>query len=407
MKDILNNSPYRKDFPILNQEVNGYPLAYLDNAASTQKPQAVIDSILHYETKIHSNVHRGIHKLSHLASDAYEDVRCKVAQLINSLSRNEIIFTKGTTESINLVASSLAPLIQKNNEIIISSMEHHANIVPWQILCQKTGAKLLVCPITENGELNLIELDKLISSQTKMVAITHISNVLGTINPIQKILKRAHHVGAYTFVDAAQSIAHMNVDVQKLNCDFLAFSSHKLHGPTGTGVLYGKIALLNELSPYQTGGDMIKTVSFSETTFNAPPYKFEAGTPNIQGVIGMGAAIDYLATSTQEERYSYEKALTTYLVNCLQSISGLRIIGNPEYRSAIVSFVMDEIHPHDLATILDEYGVAIRAGHHCAMPLMEILGLPATARASISFYNNKNDIDQLCNAIEQAKRIFS
>jgi cysteine desulfurase / selenocysteine lyase len=407
MKSSIANSPYRNDFPILKQMVNGYPLAYLDNAASTQKPQSVIDCINKYETTMHSNVHRGIHKLSHLASDAYEQVRTKVSLLINSQSVNEIIFTKGTTEGINLIASSLRPLIQKNNEIIITSMEHHANIVPWQMLCKQTGAKLKVCPIKDNSELDLNAFDGLLSSNTKLVAVTHISNVLGTINPIDKIIKKAKQVNAYTFIDAAQSVAHMPIDVQSLNCDFLAFSSHKLHGPTGTGVLYGKLDLLNQLAPYQTGGDMIKTVSFTESTFNAPPYKFEAGTPNIQGVIGMGAAIDYLTTHSITDRYAYEHALTDYLMESIKSIPGVRVMGDPKEHSAIASFVMNDIHPHDLATILDEHGVAIRAGHHCAMPLMEILDVPATARASLSFYNDKADIDQLCNAIEQAKRIFA
>ena len=397
----------KKDFPILSKQINGKRLAYLDNAASTQKPKAVIDALSHYEMNLHANVHRGIHRLSQEATQEYEKVREKIKNYINAEQVDEIIYTKGTTESINLLATSLAKLcIHKNDEIVISTAEHHANIVPWQQACQATGAKLVVCPIDQNGDIELEAFNSLLSPRTKIVSISHISNVLGSINPIEIMIKNAKKYGAITIVDAAQSIAHLPIDVTQLGCDFLTFSAHKIHGPTGTGILYGKYEHLTAMPPFMTGGDMIKTVSFEQTTFNSPPYKFEAGTPNISGVIGLGYAVDYLSQFSWEEKLNYENSLTKYLIESLSAIHGLRIIGNPNKRSAIASFVLDAVHPHDIATILDEHGVAIRAGHHCAMPLMEYLELPATARASLSLYNDKEDIDQLCNAIEDTKRIF-
>lgn len=398
----------REDFPVLHQMVNGKPLVYLDNAATTQKPQAVIDALVRYYSADNSNVHRGVHTLSQRATEDYDSGRSKARQFLNAASDEEIIFVKGTTDGINLVAQSYARQhLGEGDEIIISTMEHHSNIIPWQVLCQEKGAHLRVIPISDAGELLMDEYESLLSSRTKLVAITHVSNVLGTVNPIKQIVEMAHSQGVPVLVDGAQATPHMPVDVQKLGCDFYVFSGHKIYGPTGIGVLYGKAELLEAMPPYQLGSDMIKSVTFERTVYNDLPYKFEAGTPNIAGVIGMGAAIDYLTEIGMDRIDNYEHGLLEYGTECLSGIDGVKIVGNAPGKASVLSFVMDCAHPHDIGTILDTEGVAIRTGHHCAQPLMNRYGVPATARASLSFYNTRDEVDLLVKAIDRVIEVFS
>ena len=398
----------REDFPVLHQMVNGKPLVYLDNAATTQKPQAVIDALVRYYSADNSNVHRGVHTLSQRATEDYDSGRSKARQFLNAASDEEIIFVKGTTDGINLVAHSYARQhLGEGDEIIISTMEHHSNIIPWQVLCQEKGAHLSVIPISDAGELSMDEYESLLSSRTKLVAITHVSNVLGTVNPIKQIVEMAHSQGVPVLVDGAQATPHMPVDVQKLGCDFYVFSGHKIYGPTGIGVLYGKAELLEAMPPYQLGSDMIKSVTFERTVYNDLPYKFEAGTPNIAGVIGMGAAIDYLTEIGMDRIDNYEHGLLEYGTECLSGIDGVKIVGNAPGKASVLSFVMDCAHPHDIGTILDTEGVAIRTGHHCAQPLMNRYGVPATARASLSFYNTRDEVDLLVKAIDRVIEVFS
>jgi cysteine desulfurase/selenocysteine lyase len=397
----------RELFPALNQEVYGKPLVYLDSAATAQKPLSVLDTMNQFYLSDNANVHRGVHALSMRADKAYESVRDKVAQFIQAKSREEIIFTKGATEAINLVAASLGEIqIQSGDEIIISGMEHHANIVPWQLLCERKNAVLKVIPVLEDGTLDLEVYRQLLNDRTKLVSIVHISNVLGTINPIKTMIDLAHQNGTPVLIDAAQSIHHLPINVQALDCDFLVFSAHKMYGPTGVGVLYGKKSWLNAMPPYQGGGDMIAEVSFEKTTYNQLPFKFEAGTPNIAGVIGLGAAIDFIQSIGFDEIHQHEIELTDYLLTALRAVPGLKIIGNAADRIGVVSFTLQDIHAHDIATILDRQGVAIRAGHHCAMPLMKRFNVAATARVSLGIYNTVQDIDALICAIETTQQVF-
>lgn len=392
----------RADFPILSREVNGKPLVYLDNGATTQKPQVVIDAInLYYENE-NSNIHRGVHTLSQEATDAYEQARVKVQRFLNAKHSHEIIFTSGTTGGINMIASSLRTSIKPGDEIIITAMEHHSNIVPWQMLCEETGAKLKVIPINKKGELLMDEYKKKISSNTKLVAFTHTSNSLGTINPTEEIIKTAHEHGALTLVDGAQAVTHGKLDVQEMDADFFVFSTHKLFGPTGVGILYGKEEILNSLPPYQGGGDMIKTVTFEKTTYNELPHKFEAGTPNIAGGIGLGAAIDYVHSVSFEFIERQEKELLEYATQELKKIEGLKIIGEAKNKTCVISFVVDGVHPFDLGTIVDKLGIAVRTGHHCTQPLMDFFEIPGTTRASFSFYNTLEEVDVLVNGLNRA-----
>ena len=393
----------RADFPILHQQISGHPLAYLDNGASTQKPRQVIDVIKQYYEHDNANVHRGIHTLSQRATDSFENARKTVQKFINAESEAEIIFTSGTTEAINLVANSFVrESFQAGDEVLISAMEHHSNIVPWQMLEQSIGIKLKVIPINNKGELLYEEFEKLLSNKTKLLAITQLTNALGTITPLKKMIDAAHAVGAKVLVDGAQAIAHAEVDVQALDCDFYAFSGHKIFAPTGIGVLYGKRALLDAMPPYQGGGDMIKVVSFSGTEYNELPYKFEAGTPNIAGAIGLAAGLDYVSNIGIANIAEYEHDLLEYATEKLLEIDGLRIIGTAEHKASIISFEIDGVHASDLGTLLDHQGVAIRVGHHCAMPVMEFFGVSATTRASLAFYNNKADIDALLAGLKKA-----
>ena len=398
---------WRADFPILETNVHGKPLVYLDNAATTQKPLAVIEAENLYYRHDNANVHRGVHALSQRATDAFEAARLKVQRLINAASPNEIIFVRGTTEAINLVAQSYGrSRFKAGDEIILSRMEHHSNIVPWQILCEQTGASLRIIPINDAGELELEAYEQLLGPRTKLVAVAHVSNALGTINPVRAMINLAHVHGVPVLLDGAQAIAHLPVDVQALDCDFYAFSGHKLYGPTGIGVLYGKTALLDAMPPYQGGGDMIRSVSFDGTTYNTLPHNFEACSPNIAGVIGLGAAIDYLTGIGFDALIEHELALLTYATQSVIDIPGLRIIGNALEKTGILSFVLDGVHPHDIGTILDRQGVAIRTGHHCTMPLMEHFGVSATARASFALYNTRAEADKLAAAIYQVKEVF-
>ena len=400
--NLFNIENIRKDFPILDQEINGSPLIYFDNAASTQKPTAVINAIKSYYENDHSNVHRGVHSLSIRATELYEASRKKVTDYINANNSNEIIFTKGTTDSINLVAHSLTNSIKQSDEIVITTMEHHSNIVPWQELCKRTGASLKIAPIDHNGELMIEELEKLLCKNTKILALTHTSNTLGTINPIKEIITMAHHLNIKVLIDGAQAIGHQNIDVQDLDCDFYAFSGHKLYGPTGIGVLYGKEELLNELEPYQFGGEMILKVTFDETTYNSLPYKFEAGTPNIAGAIGLEKAIGYLESVNLNACVKQETAVTKYALKQLKDFSNIKLIGNSDNRSSIISFTIENIHPHDIGTILNQKGIAMRTGHHCTMPLMDFYNIPGTIRASFSFYNTENEVDDMVAALQTA-----
>ena len=402
-KNILNINKIRDDFPILKREVNGKPLVYFDNGATSQKPQLVIDAINKYYTFENSNIHRGIHTLSQEATNAYEVARKKVQRFVNAQHEHEIIFTKGTTDSINLVAASFGKKhLKKGDEIIISNMEHHSNIVPWQMICEEKEAVLKVIPINDKGELLMDEFKKLLSPKTKFVSITHVSNTLGTINPVKEIIKLAKEAGALVLIDGAQAVPHTKIDVQELNCDFYAFSGHKMFGPTGVGILYGKEAILNDLPPYQGGGDMIKTVTFEKTTYNELPHKFEAGTPNIVGGIGLGVAIDYMNSKGLDKIEAYEHELLTYATEQIKQIEGVRIVGEAAKKASVLSFVVDGTHPSDIGMIIDKLGVAIRTGHHCTEPLMNRLNVPGTARASFAFYNTFEEIDIFIAALKRA-----
>ncbi|HEV2351102.1 MAG TPA: cysteine desulfurase [Terriglobia bacterium] len=398
----------REDFPVLKQQVNGKPLVYLDNAATSQKPQSVLDALDHYYTRDNSNVHRGVHELSQRATKAYEDARVKAQHFLNARESREIIFVRGTTEAINLVAMTYG---RKNfgagDEVIISALEHHSNIVPWQILCEEKGAVLRVIPMNDAGELLLEEFEKLLNQRTRIVAVAHVSNALGTINPIGKIIEIAHRAHVPVLIDGAQAAPHIKIDVQGLDCDFYTLSSHKLFGPTGIGVLYGKAALLEAMPPYQGGGDMISSVTFEKTLYNVIPYKFEAGTPNIADVIGFGAGIDYVNRVGLENIAAYEHTLLTYATEQLTKIPGLRIIGTAKEKAAVLSFVLMGIHPHDAGTILDQEGIAVRTGHHCAQPVMQRFGIPATTRASLAFYNTKEEVNALVVGVKKVTEIFA
>ena len=398
----------REDFPILHQEVNGKPLVYLDNAATSQKPKSVIDSIEKYYRGYNSNIHRGVHTLSENATEAYESARIKVRDFIHANSTKEIVFVRGATEAINLVAQSFGRnTLGSEDEIIITELEHHANIVPWQLLSQQTGAKLKYVPINDNGELVESEYKKLLNEKTRIVAVGHISNALGTINPIENMINLAHEYGAKVLIDGAQATSHTSVDVKKLDCDFYVFSGHKLFGPTGIGVLYGKEDLLEKMPPYQGGGDMIKMVTMKETQYNELPHKFEAGTPNISGVIGLGAAIDYVNKIGLENIGNHEKQLLDYANQMASEITELKFIGTAKNKTSILSFTLDGIHPHDVGTILNNEGIAIRTGHHCAMPVMEYFQIPATSRASFSFYNTHTEVDVLIEGINKCSKVFN
>lgn len=403
--EALQNA--RQEFPILKRLINGKPLAYLDNGASTQKPQSVIDTITRYYSNENSNIHRGVHLLSVEATGAYEEARSKVATFIEADDDSEIIYTRGTTESVNLVAYSFVePLITAGDEIVITHMEHHANIVPWQLLCERTGAILKVAPIDDNGILDLDAFKALLSEKTKIASFVHVSNAIGVINPVKEMIAAAKAKGIPTLLDAAQSIQHMPVSVKELGCDFMAFSGHKIFAPTGIGVLYGKRAILNTMRPYQGGGDMISHVSFEGTTYKEPPSRFEAGTPHIAGAIGLGAAIDYVESIGRDTIAAYEEQLIEYAAAQLEQIHGLKIVGNPPKRAGAISFTMENAHTHDVGTILDTEGVAIRSGHHCCEPLLKRLGVPATTRASFSFYNTPEDVDRLVSALKKVSILF-
>jgi cysteine desulfurase/selenocysteine lyase len=403
----FNVEEVRKDFPILQTKVGNKPLVYLDNAATSQKPLSVIDAERDYYLNLNSNIHRGVHFLSEHATMAYENARLKVKEFINALSACEIVFTRGATESINLVAYSYGRInVKEGDEIIISAMEHHANIVPWQMLCEEKKAKLRVIPMNDDGELMLEEYSKMLGDKTKFVSVVYVSNSLGTINPVREIIELAHKKNIPVLIDGSQAVPHMKIDVQKLDCDFFVFSAHKLFGPTGSGVLYGKAELLNAMPPYQTGGDMIRSVTFEKTIFNDIPNKFEAGTPNIAGNISLGAAIDYLNNLDFNAIEKHENLLLEYTTQRLLGIDGLRIIGTSKVKAAVVSFVLKNIHPHDIGTILDSEGIAIRTGHHCTQPVMKRFNIPATARASFAFYNTKKEVDYLINGIHKVIRVL-
>jgi cysteine desulfurase / selenocysteine lyase len=398
----------RRDFPILGQKIHGKPLVYLDNAATTQKPQAVIDAMVRSYAEDNANIHRGVHLLSERATQAYEEARVKVQKFLKAPDAREIIFVRGTTEAINLVAQTFGRAnIGKGDEVLVTHMEHHSNIVPWQLICEEKGAELKVIPITDEGELRMDLVDSLLTDRTKIVAVVHVSNSLGTINPISTIVEKAHARGVPVLVDGAQAVAHMPVDVQALGCDFYALSGHKLFGPTGIGVLWGRLPLLEKMPPYQGGGDMISAVSFKKTTYNVVPNKFEAGTPNIAGSVGLGAAIDYLGGLDPAAMQAYEQELLAYGTRALTSVPGIRMVGTASKKASILSFVMEDVHPHDIGTILDQEGVAIRTGHHCTQPLMERLCVPATARASLALYNTKEEIDALVGALARVREIFA
>ncbi len=403
----LDVAAVRADFPVLHQAVHGCPLAFLDNAASSQRPRQVLEAIDHYYRHDHANVHRGVHTLSHRATDAYEGAREKVRAFINAGSTREIVFTSGTTAAINLVAAALGQDFGAGDEIVITHLEHHSNIVPWKLLCERTGATLRVAPINASGEVMLDELVALLNERTRIVSVAHISNALGTVNPVADIIAAAHARDIPVLLDGAQAVAHTAVDVQQLDCDFYAFSGHKMCGPTGIGVLYGREALLETLPPWQGGGEMILSVSFAETVYNKLPYKFEAGTPHIAGAVGLGAAIDYLAGIGMDAIAAYEAQLLAYLTRRLTEVEGIRLIGTAAVKAGVQSFLIEGIHPHDLGTVLDHKGVAIRTGHHCAMPVMEFFGVPGTARASVAFYNTAAEIDQLIDALAVARDILA
>ena len=403
----LNPGPIRRDFPILSRKVHGKPLAYLDNAATSQKPQQVIDAVTRYYSRSNANIQRGVHLLSVRATEAYEATRERVQQFLNATRAEEIVFVRSTTEAINLVAQTAGrSVLNPGDEVVVSQMEHHSNIVPWQMLCQEKGARLRVIPVSGRGELYLDEYEKLLNHRTRIVAVTHVSNVLGTINPVRKLVEMAHGHGALVLLDGAQAVPHVKVDVQELDCDFYCFSGHKIYGPTGIGILYGKWNRLESMPPYQGGGEMIRSVSFEKTTYNEPPHKFEGGTPNIAGGVALAAALDYLENLGLDRVAAYENELLEYATSRLSQVPGLRLIGTAPSKAAVLSFVLDEVHPHDIGTILDLEGVAIRTGHHCAQPLMDYYGLPATARASLAFYNTREEIDALCRGLEKVIEVF-
>ena len=404
---MIDIQKIRADFPILKEQVNGKPLVYFDNAATSQKPQVVIDSIVDYYTKINANIHRGVHTLSQVATDAYEQARFKVQNHFNAKKSFEIILTAGTTHSINIVATGFTSLLKEGDEVIVSALEHHSNIVPWQMLCERTGAILKVIPINEEGELLMDVYDELLSSKTKIVFVNHISNALGTINPIKQIIDKAHAVGAAVLIDGAQACPHIKPDVQELDVDFYVASAHKLCGPTGVGVLYGKEEWLNKLPPYQGGGEMIETVTFEKTTYAGLPHKFEAGTPNIAGGIAFGVALDYMNEIGFENIAAYEDELLQYGTEKLSEIEGLRIYGTSKKKAAVISFNIGTIHPFDIGSILDKLGVAVRTGHHCAQPIMNFYEIPGTVRASFAFYNTKEEIDVLVAAVKRAQMMLS
>lgn len=403
----LDVAAIRRDFPLLRQHVHGKPLAYLDNAATTQKPQAVIDRVTQYYVEENANVHRSVHWLSDRATNVFEEARATAGRFLNARESREIVFVRGTTEAINLVAASFGrSRVGPGDEIVISAMEHHSNIVPWQILREQQGARLRIIPITDAGELDLDAYAALLNDRTRIVSIVHVSNVLGTVNPVEEIVRLAHQRGIPVLVDGAQAVAHRAVDVQALGCDFYAFSGHKMFGPTGIGVLYGTSALLESMPPYQSGGDMIRSVSFEHTLYNVPPYRFEAGTPDIAGAVGLATAMDYLTAIGFERIARFEQELLEYATGALSQRPDVRVIGTAAEKAGVLSFVLEGVHPHDVGTILDREGVAIRAGHHCCQPLMDRLGLPATARASLALYNTREDIDGLLTALHKVRELF-
>ena len=398
----------RDDFPALAQAINGEPLVYLDSAASSQLPDSVIDAVAHYQRHDHANVHRGVHTLSHRATEAYEGARDKVQSFINAANRNEVIFTRGTTEAINLVAQSFSrPKLKTGDKIVITHLEHHSNIVPWQLVCEQTGAELVVAPVDQSGQVDEQQLIQKLDEHVRILAIAHVSNALGSILPVKDLIQAAHERGIPVLVDGAQAVPHSAVDVQALDADFYAFSGHKMFAPTGIGVLYGKETLLDAMPPYQGGGDMILEVRIDGTTYNALPYKFEAGTPNISGAVGLGASIDYLNSVGIEEIASHESELLAYMTSKLERVDGIRLIGTARHKASVQSFLLGDIHPHDIGTILDHQGVAIRTGHHCAMPVMDFFGVPGTARASLALYNNVEDVDRLIVALKKTVEIFA
>lgn len=403
---MLDVKKIREDFPILSTEVYGHPLIYLDNAATTQKPRCVVEAMREEYYTLNANVHRGVHYLSERATDLLEQAREKVRRFIGAKSASEIIFTRGTTESINLVASSFGELLQAGDEVIISAMEHHSNIVPWQLLRERRGIKLRVIPMDDSGVLMQDEFHALFNEHTRLVAVTHVSNVLGTVNPVKEMIQYAHQKGVPVLIDGAQSVPHFQVDVQDLDCDFLAFSGHKIYGPTGIGVLYGREKWLDKMPPYQAGGEMISSVSFEKTVFERLPYKFEAGTPNYVGSHGLGVALDYVSTLGLDNIAAYEQELTRYAMEQLGQITGMRLFGTAPNKDAVVSFLVGDIHHLDLGTLLDRLGIAVRTGHHCAQPVMTRMGIEGTVRASFSFYNTREEIDALCEGIERVSKMF-
>jgi len=404
----LDVEAVRRDFPILDVRIGSKPLVYFDNAATTHKPQVVIDAMQRFYMLQNANIHRGVHYLSQQATDAYEQARAKVARFLGAATPDEIIFVRGATEAVNLVASSWGgKFIRAGDEILITELEHHANIVPWQMLAERTGAVIRVAPITDDGDLDLPKFHALLGPRTRLAAFTHVSNALGTINPVRELIAAAHAAGAKVLLDGAQSAPHLPIDVQELGCDFYVCSGHKIYGPTGTGVLWGRREILEDMPPYQGGGDMIEKVTFEKTTFKEPPSRFEAGTPHISGGIALGAAVDYLERIGRERIAAHEEEITSYAVEKLSGIEGLRIVGRPKHRAGAVSFVMDDVHPHDIGTILDSNGIAIRAGHHCAQPLMRRLGLAATARASFGLYNTRAEVDILAAALLKVRAMFA
>ena len=406
-KAMLDIHKIRADFPILSQKVNGKPLVYFDNGATSQKPQVVIDAISKYYQEINANIHRGVHTLSQLATDAYEVSRGKIQNHINAKFAHEVLFTSGTTHGVNLVANGFASILKSGDEVLVSALEHHSNIVPWQMLCEKTGAILKVIPMNQEGELIISEFDKLLSDKTKIVTVNHISNALGTINPIKYMIDKAHTFGAAVFIDGAQAVPHLKPNVQELDCDFYAFSGHKMCGPTGTGILYGKEAWLNKLPPYQGGGEMIKEVTFEKTTYADLPHKFEAGTPNIAGGIVLGTAVDYMNEIGFENIQEQELALLDYATKRLSEIEGLKIFGTAKAKTSVISFNIEGIHPYDIGTIIDKLGIAVRTGHHCTQPIMNFFQIPGTIRASFAFYNTKEEIDSMVEAVKKAQMMLS
>ena len=398
----------KEEFPILSKEVNNKPLIYLDNASTTQKPASVIDEIQEYYECTNSNIHRGVHHLSQKATEEYEEARTKIQKFIGAESSKEIVFVRGATEAVNLVANSYVnPLLSEGDNIIISHMEHHANIVPWQLIAKQKNIDIKVIPINEKGELVITELDNLIDKQTKFISLNHVSNSLGTVNPVEELIQKAHQNNIRIMIDGAQAVQHMKVNVTDLDVDFYCFSGHKMYGPTGIGILYGKKEILDKMEPYQGGGDMIKSVTFEKTIYNDVPHIFEAGTPNIVGAIGLGKAIDFIEKTTLEKIEEHEMDLLNYATQKISKIEGVRIIGTSENKASVISFIMDGIHPHDIATIMDNLGIAIRAGHHCTQPVMDFYDIPATARASFAIYNTKEDVDKLIEGIEKTKEVFA